>query len=187
MFLTPEWTAYANLTDEERKGARPYGGAFFFNYPLHDNGGILETTKPIDDSTINLNGGFRYAGNVWRMDFGYQGSFYRDRYRSYTFDSPFALSPVVGNGATSAPLHVGQMSMEPDNDYHNLRATFTRKIPLNGELSLTASGGRMSQDDALIAPINCSGVFGIDLDGSGLGPQNPYLFDCAKWNTPAAL
>jgi hypothetical protein len=187
MFLTPEWTAYANITDEERNGARPYGGTFFFNYPLRDNGGVLETTKPIDDSTINLNGGFRYAGDVWRMDFGYQGSFYRDRYRSYTFESPFALSPVVGNGATSAPLYAGQMSMEPDNDYHNLRATFTRKIPLNGELSLTASGGRMSQDDALIAPIHCSGVFGIDLDGSGLGPQNPYLFDCSKWNTPAAL
>ncbi len=187
MFLTPQWTAYANLTDEERKGARPYGGTFFFNYPLQNNGGVLETTKPIDDSTMNLNGGFRYAGDVWRMDFGYEGSFYRDRYRSYTFESPFAISPVLGGGATSAPLYVGQMSMEPDNDYHNLRATFTRKLPWNGELSLTASGGRMSQDDALIAPINCQGVFGIDLNGSGLGPQNPYLFDCAKWNTPAAL
>jgi hypothetical protein len=187
MFLTPEWTAYANVTDEQRKGARPYGGTFFFNYPLQNNGGVLETTKPIDDSTINLNGGFRYAGDVWRMDFGYEGSFYRDRYRSYTFESPFSISPVVGNGATSAPLYVGQMSMEPDNDYHNLRATFTRKIPMNGELSLTASGGRMSQDDALIAPINCQGVFGIDLNGSGLGAQNPYLFDCAKWNSSAAL
>jgi putative beta-barrel porin MtrB/PioB len=186
MFLTPQWTAYANVTDEQRNGARPYGGAFFFNYPLPNNGGILETTKPIDDSTINVNGGFRYAGDVWRMDFGYQGSFYRDRYRSYNFESPFSLSPVV-SGATSAPLYQGQMAMEPDNDYNNLRATFTRKLPMNGELSLTASGGRMSQDDALIAPINCQGLFGIDLDGSGLGPQNPYLFDCSKWNTPDAL
>jgi hypothetical protein len=186
MFLTPQWTAYANVTDEERKGARPYGGAFFFNYAFADNGGVLETTKPIDDATINVNGGFRYAGDVWRMDFGYQGSFYRDRYRSYNYESPFVLTPVV-QGATAAPLYQGQMAMEPDNDYNNLRATFTRKLPMNGELSLTASGGRMSQDDALIAPINCQGVFGIDLDGSGLGPQNPYLFDCAKWNTPAAL
>ena len=79
------------------------------------------------------------------------------------------------------------MAMEPDNDYNNLRATFTRKLPMNGELSLTASGGRMSQDDTLIAPINCQGVFGIDLDGSGLGPQNPFLFNCADWNTPDAL
>ena len=67
MFLTPQWTAYANLTDEERKGARPYGGTFFFNYAFPGDGGVFETTKPIDDSTINLNGGFRYAGDVWRM------------------------------------------------------------------------------------------------------------------------
>jgi hypothetical protein len=186
MFLTPQWTAYANVTDEQRKGARPYGGTFFFNYPFPDNGGVLETVKPIDDSTINVNGGFRYAGPVWRMDFGYEGSFYRDRYTSYTYQSPFSLSPVVA-GATSAPLFQGQMSMEPDNDYNNLRATFTRKLPMNGELSLTASGGRMSQNDALIAPIDCQGVFGIDLNGSGLGPQNPFLFDCSKWNTPDAL
>jgi hypothetical protein len=186
MFLTPEWSAYANVTDEERTGARPYGGTFFFNFPFPNNGGVLETTKPIDDSTINLNGGFRFAGAVWRMDFGYQGSFYRDRFRSYNFESPFSLSPVV-TGATSAPLYQGQMSMEPDNDYHNLSATFTRKLPWNGEVSLTASGGRMSQDDALIAPINCQGTFGIDLSGSGLGPQNPFLFDCAKWNTTDAL
>ena len=186
MFLTPQWTAYANITDEERSGARPYGGTFFFNYPLPNNGGVLETTKPIDDSTINLNGGLRYAGDVWRMDFGYEGSFYRDRYRSYNFESPFSIAPVL-TGATSAPLYQGQMAMEPDNDYNNLRATFTRKLPMNGELSLTASGGRMSQDDALIAPINCQGVFGIDLDGSGLGPQNPLLFPCSQWNTPDAL
>ncbi|MEO5624450.1 MAG: MtrB/PioB family outer membrane beta-barrel protein, partial [Dokdonella sp.] len=31
VYLTPEWTAYANASDEERKGARPYGGPFFFN------------------------------------------------------------------------------------------------------------------------------------------------------------
>ncbi|HEY6986104.1 MAG TPA: MtrB/PioB family outer membrane beta-barrel protein [Rhodanobacteraceae bacterium] len=186
MFLTPEWTAYANVTDEERKGARPYGGTFYFNFPFQDNGGVLETVKPIDDSTLGINGGFRYAGSVWRMDFGYEGSFYRDRYRSYTFQSPFALTPIVP-GATSAPLFQGQMSTEPDNDYNNLHATFTRLLPMNGEFSLTASGGRMSQDDALIAPIDCQGVFGIDLNGTGLGPQNPNLFDCSKWNTPAAL
>jgi hypothetical protein len=120
------------------------------------------------------------------MDFGYQGSFYRDRYTRYTFEMPFALTPVVA-GATTPPLLQGQMSTEPDNDYHNLRATFTRKLPMNGELSLTASGGRMSQNDKLIAPIDCQGLFGIDLDGSGLGPRNPNLFDCSKWNTPDAL
>jgi hypothetical protein len=100
---------------------------------------------------------------------------------------PFALSPVVP-GAVSAPLTTGQMSTEPDNDYHNLKAAFTRKLPLNGELSLTASVGRMSQNDALIAPIDCQGVFGIGMGGSlQLGPQNPLLYDCSKWNSTSAL
>ena len=59
---------------------------------------------------------------------------------------------------------------------------------MNGELSLTAAGGHMRQNDQLIAPINCPGVFGIDQDGSGLvGPGNPFLYSCADWNTPAAL
>jgi len=187
MYLTPEWTAYANVTDEQRKGARPYGGPFFFNFPFPSNGGALETVKPIDDSTINLNGGFRYAGQVWRVDLGYTGSFYRDRYTRYTYQTPFALYPVVP-GAVSAPLTTGQMSTEPDNDYHNLKAAVTRKLPMNGEFSLTASVGRMSQNDPLIPPIDCQGVFGIGLNGSlALGPQNPFLYNCANWNTTAAL
>lgn len=187
MFLTPQWSAYANASDEQRKGARAFGGPFFFNYPFPDNGGVYETVKPIDDSTINLNGGLRFVGTLWRMDFGYSGSFYRDRYTRFTWETPYALYPVVPGGV-SAPLTTGQFSTEPDNDYHNLKAAFTRKLPLNGELSLTVSAGRMSQDDTLIAPVDCQGVFGIGLGGSlELGPQNPFLYDCARWNSPAAL
>lgn len=187
LYLTPEWSAYANFSNEQRKGARPYGGTFFFNFPFPDNGGVFETVKPIDDSTVNLNAGLRYAGAGWRLDFGYSGSFYRDANRRYTFQTPYALSPVVP-GAVSAPLTLGQMSTEPDNDYHNLKAALTRKLPLNGEFSLTASVGRMRQDDTLIAPVDCRGVFGIGLGGNlQLGAQNPFLYDCAQWNTPAAL
>ena len=186
-YLTPRWSVYANVTDEQRKGARPFGGAFFFNFPFPDNGGVFETPRPIDDATTNLNAGLRFAGPVWRMDLGYTGSFYRDRYTRFTYESPFDLYPVVP-GAVSAPLSTGQFATEPDNDYHNVKATLTRKLPMNGELSLTASGGRMRQDDSLIAPIDCQGVFGIGLGGSlELGPQNPFLHDCANWNTTEAL
>ncbi|HET9033898.1 MAG TPA: MtrB/PioB family outer membrane beta-barrel protein [Dokdonella sp.] len=187
VFLTPQWTAYVTASNEQRKGARPYGGPFFFNFPFPGNGGVFETPKPIDDSTMNFNGGVRYAGKVWRMEFGYQGSFYRDQNTRYTFESPYSLYPVVP-GAVSAPIYQGQMSTEPDNNYNNIRASFTRKIPMNGEFSVTASAGRMSQNDKLIAPIDCQGVFGIGLGGSlELGPQNPLLFSCDNWNTTDAL
>ena len=187
VWLDPRWTAYADLSHEEREGARPFGGTFFFNFPFPDNGGVLETLRPVDDSTLNVNGGLRFAGPLWRMDFGYSASLYRDRHARFTYEMPFALSPVVG-GAISAPLTTGQFATEPDNDYHNLRVALTRKIPLNGELSLTGSVGRMAQNDRLIAPVDCEGVFGIGLGGSlEPGAQNPLLFDCAQWNSSAAL
>jgi len=186
-FLTPEWSVYLNASDEERKGDRPYGGPFFFDFDGL-GGALEETVKPIDDSTINITAGARFKGSEWRFDFGYSGSIYRDRYLSYTFQQPFTIGPPVIPGAQSAPITQGQMSMEPDNDYHRLSATATRLLPLNGEVSLTAAGAEMRQNDSLIAPTNCQGVFGISTDGTfNIGPGNPQLFPCSQWNTTAAL
>ncbi len=140
-----------------------------------------------EDSTVALETSLRYAGSRWRMEFAYDGSFYRDRYRRFRFESPFALTPTRPN-ATSAPIYQGQFALEPDNDYHRLRTSITRRLPWDGEFSVTAAAGRMSQDDGLIAPIDCSGTFGVDTDGSGVpGGANRFLHDCADWNTTAAL
>jgi len=186
-FLTPSWSVYLNVSDEERSGDRPYGGPFFFTFS-GIGGAALETVKPIDDHTINLTTGARYVGSEWRFDLGYSGSFYRDRYKSYSFEQPFTLGPALGPPGATAPITQGQMSLEPDNDYHNLHVTGTRSIPLNGEASLTAGVGEMRQNDSLIAPTNCQGVFGISTDGNfNIGPGNPFLYPCDQWNTTAAL
>lgn len=184
-FFDRRWTGYFGATNEQRKGARAFGGAFFFNYPFPGNGGAHETPRPIDDSTVNVNSGMRYVGNVWRMDLAYRGSLYRSRRDLFTYENPFALWTVVGGATSISPL-VGEFATEPDNDHHDLRATLTRKLSMNGELSLSAGGGSMRQNAALLPPANCTGSFGIDLSPLG-SPVNPYLFDCADWNTPAAL
>jgi Putative outer membrane beta-barrel porin, MtrB/PioB len=186
-FLTPHWSVYVNVSDEERKGDRPYGGPFFFDF---DNlgGAILETIKPIDDNTVNITAGARYAGSVWRFDFGYSGSIYRDAYLSYSFQQPFTLGPSLVPLSLTSPLTQGQMSMEPNNEYNNLHATATHLLPMNGEASLTAGVGEMNQNDNLIPPTNCTGTFGFSSNGTfNIGPQNPQLFPCSQWNTTAAL
>jgi Putative outer membrane beta-barrel porin, MtrB/PioB len=193
-YLTPQWTAYLNLSDEQREGARPYGGPFGEDWG-GGIGAILETVKPIDDATINLNTGARYASEVWRADIGFSGSFYRDKYLSYSFQQPFAIGSVAQPGTIATPVTVGQMSMEPDNDYYNLHGALTRVLPMHGELSLTISEVLMRQNDRLIPPTNCQGVIGMGTPSSGstqlgvqnLGPQNPQLYSCGQWNTPAAL
>ncbi len=186
-YLTPRWIARAAISEERRSGTRPFGGAFFYNFLFPENAGVLETVRPVEDATVNLAAGLRYAGDRWRVDFAYDGSFYRDRYRRLRFESPFALTPTRP-GTTSAAVFQGQFALEPDNDYHNLRAGLTRRLPWNGELGVTVAAGRLRQNDGLIAPIDCAGTFGVDSDGSGVpGPANPFLHACADWNTPAAL
>lgn len=179
------WTGYFNATSEQREGNRPFGGPFFFNFPFPDNGGVYETPRPIDDSTVNVNGGLRFVGNVWRMDLNYTGSFYRSKYTGWSYENPYALYPVVP-GAVSASFQTGNFASEPDNDYHNIRAAFTRKLAMNGELTLAVAGGTMRQNDDLLAPIDCQGTFGIDLTPTG-SPVNPFLYDCDDWNTTDAL
>ncbi|MFA5684251.1 MAG: MtrB/PioB family outer membrane beta-barrel protein [Lysobacteraceae bacterium] len=185
-FFDRRWTAYAHATSEQREGARPFGGAFFFNYPFPANGGIYETPRPIDDATVNFNGGLRFVGGRWRMEVGYSGSFYRSADTGWTYENPYALYPVVP-GAVSRPILGGGFASEPDNDYHNLRLSLTRKLAsMNGEFGIAVAGGTMRQNDDLLAPIDCQGQFGIDLSPTG-APVNPFLYDCADWNSTAAL
>ena len=184
-FFDSRWTGYLSATNEQRQGARAFGGPFFFNYPFPANGGAFETPRPIDDATINVNGGVRYVGNHWRMDLAYTGSFYRDRYSEFTYENPFALWTVVPGAAAVTPL-LGEFATEPDNDYHNVRASFTRKLAMNGELSLGAAAGSMRQNELLLAPANCTGMMGIDFSPLG-APVSPFLYDCDDWNTTASL
>jgi hypothetical protein len=196
-YFTPHWTAYLDVTHERRGGDRPYGGPFGEDWPgnFGGTGAILETVEPIDDATINLNTGARYVEGLWRADFGYSGSYYRDEYTSYSFQQPFFIPSTAAPGQIAPPLAVGQMSTPPNNDYHNLHGTLTRLTPMNGEASFTVSEVLMNQRDTLIPPTNCQGYLGYGTPSPGstqlgpqnVGPQNPNLIPCSQWNTPAAL
>lgn len=175
------WVAYGALVNEQRDGTRLWGGPFFFNYPFADNGGVLETVRPIDFSTTDLSAGLRRVGKVWRFNSVYSGSFFRNHKSRLDYQNPFAITPVVPVPAAGT-LSQGTFSLEPDNDAHNLKMELARSLPMQGELSFTGAYGTMRQDDALVPPVGCEGTIGIFL-----GPGADYTADCANWNTPAAL
>jgi hypothetical protein len=134
---------------------------------------------------------------VWRSDFGYSGSYYRDQYLSYSVAQPFIIPgpSFAPAGDIAPPLTVGQMSMEPNNNYHNLHGSITHVTPMNGEVSLNVSEVLMTQRSPLIAPTNCQGYLGYGAPSPGsttlgpqnVGPQNPNLVPCSQWNSTAAL
>jgi len=171
---------YFGASREKREGARPFGGPFFFAFIFPGSGGVYETPRPIDDSTFNFNAGLRYAGNEWNFDVGYSGSTFRNGGSRFSYEVPFAFPSLVP-GFGNFPLTLGEFAYEPENDYHNLRATATRKLEGNGQFSITTSYSTSRQDDDLLAPMNCASgdQFGLTVP--------PFAFNCSDWNTTAAL
>jgi len=163
-YLDTRWSAFANASHERREGSRPFGGPFSFAR-------FSEILRPIDDNTTNFNGGLRFVGNQWRMEFTYTGSFFRNGMNYFTYEMPQASLNATGINP------VGLFSYEPENDYHRIGSTFTRRIKgtWNGEFSLGASFSQMRQNDKLVPSLlTCnSGTTGA--------------FNCNDWNTPDSL
>lgn len=179
--LYKEWVGFASVVNEKRSGTRLWGGPMFFNYPFADNGGALETVRPIDFRTTDVNLGLRFVGKNWHFNSIYTGSFFRNHKDHVDFESPFKLSNVVGV-PSAANIYLGEFSLEPDNDYHNLRLELSRSLKWNGELSMAAAWGTMRQNDNLRPPVTCTGTGGFMI-----APPADYTFNCADWNTTDAL
>ena len=180
--LSWRWTGYVSLTNEEREGTRLWGGPMFFAL-IPDAGGVSETVRPIDFTTTDTALGVRFVGDLWHFNIAYAGSFFRNHKDRLDYESPWTLSTVLGPAVPPAGvISQGQFSLEPDNDYHNLRAEVSRSLGWNGKVSIAASAGTMRQDERLLAPVTCTGLGGIFI-----GPSADYTFDCADWNTTAAL
>ncbi|HEY0198422.1 MAG TPA: MtrB/PioB family outer membrane beta-barrel protein [Rhodanobacter sp.] len=185
--LYRNWIGYASVTNEKRNGDRLWGGPMFFNFAFPDtgsayggNGGVMETVRPIDFSTTDVNLGLRNVGKVWHFNAVYTGSFFRDHKSYLDYQNPFLITNVVGL-PNAGPVTNGEFSLEPDNDYHNLRLELSRELKWRGELSLAAAYGTMRQNDNLLPPINCTGNLGFS------GGPFQQIIPCADWNTPAAL
>ncbi len=179
--LLKDWFAYASIVNEDRQGTRLWGGTMFFNYPFPHNGGAFETVRPIDFRTTDIHMGLRFVGEAWRFNAVYTGSFFRNHRDYLRYESPFDLWNVVGT-PNVGNIYQGEFSLEPDNDYHNLRLELGRDLPMNGDLSMAVAVGTMRQDDALRAPVTCTGMGGVFI-----APPADFTFNCADWNTPAAL
>lgn len=179
--LYRNWIGSASISNEKRTGTRLWGGSMFFNFPFPDNGGAMETVRPIDFRTTDVNLSVRNVGKLWRFLATYNGSFFRNHKSRLDFQSPFALWNVVGTPPVGN-ISNGEFSLEPNNDYHNIRLDLSRELKGNGQFTLAGAWGTMRQNDALLPPTTCTGTAGIFI-----APPVDYTFQCANWNTTDAL
>jgi len=156
-----DWRVYARYAQDRKQGTRPFGGAS--GYP-----GVtaVETIEPVDYKTHNVSAGLQWSGEALQANLAYTGSFFRNGIDTLTWEHPL----VVGDPAV---VQRGRMDLYPDNAFHNVKLDWSAVLPLRGRLTGGLSWGRMTQDDALVAPTVNAGVLSAT--------------DLANWNTTGAL
>ncbi len=190
--LSRNWIGYAGVTNENRTGERDWGGPMYLSYFFvapgpggpgtpsipGTSGGQYDTVRPVDFTTTDVNLGLRNkrGASGWLFNFSMTGSFFRDHKSTLGYAVPFAVAP-----GSTAVVTGGTWSLEPDNNYYNVRLEASHPLKLwRGEFSVSAAYSSMRQNESLQAPLSpmyCpSGQF---LGTTGIA--------CADWNTTAAL
>jgi MtrB/PioB family decaheme-associated outer membrane protein len=131
-----DWNAYLDLRHDEREGTRPTSGSFFNT--------ASQFAAPVHEKTDQGEVGFSYATRRIQATLSYAFSIFHNDDSSVTWSNPFL--PVVP-GATS-----GQLALAPDNQFQQIRATGGYDITPTIRLSADAAFGRMTQDEAFLAP-----------------------------------
>jgi MtrB/PioB family decaheme-associated outer membrane protein len=131
-----DWNAYLDLRHDERDGTRPTSGSFFST--------ASQFEAPVHEKTDQGEVGFTYATRRIQATLSYAFSLFHNDDTSVTWANPFL--PVTA-GATT-----GQLALAPDNQFQQIRATGGYDITPTIRLSADAAFGRMTQDDAFLAP-----------------------------------
>lgn len=154
---------YFDYQQERKNGMRPLGTAS--SYP---GAPTVELMEPIDYKTHKLSTGMQWTGERMQANLGYSGSLFRNGVDTLSWDYPLALDL-----AAAAVLRRGRIDLYPDNEQHNIKLDLGAALPLGIRLTGGLAWGRMTQNDALIAPTLNTGVLG-----------NVNL---TNWNTTEAL
>jgi hypothetical protein len=171
------WTLFAGLSDETRKGSRPFGAVFGGG----GGGGNMEIPESIDYDTVNVSAGAQYSDPVNTFNIRASASFFRNKVDTLTFENPIFITLNGSNGLNPSTFTQGRFALAPDNQHYNVRAEYARALPefFRGNLAATVSLGSMRQDENLLPPTTFA-LTGGSVAAGGVSLAN-------AWNTPNAL
>ncbi len=148
--------------NENRRGNRPYSGAFgFFN--------VIEIFEPIDYRTRDAEIRGEWAAKKGGLQFGYRNSTFENDISTLVWDNPWFGADSTDSRAYLSPSGLSQngpsrgfADLAPDNESNTLflsgRGKFGGNWWANGTLSMV----NMTQDDAFLPYTINSAIVGID-------------------------
>ncbi len=149
-WLTSDWELKLSMRNDKRDGTQLRGTVFGSN---GGNARAMLLPEPVDASTHLLDASVAYSADDYRFQFAYHGSVFRNQVTALTWQNPYSSAPWVG-GTTGLPTNValllGQVGVAPDNQFHQFSGSGSYDISNSTHLTLTASRGRMTQDDAFL-------------------------------------
>lgn len=148
--LTREWELRAGLRFDDRDGTKLRGAEF------GSNGGNPRSVllpEPIDSSTQLIDLSLAFSGEGHRFTLAYHGSLFKNNFTSVIWQNPYTSAPWVGGAAglpANFPLLLGQTSVAPDNQFHQLSASGSYEFSNTTRLTVTGTRGRMTQNEAFL-------------------------------------
>jgi len=130
------WDYGVAFRHETREGTKGTAGAFFVN--------AAQLVAPVDYETDQIDASASYTSDRLQAKFAYYGSTFRDSNSALTWQNPF--TPAFP-GAVA-----GQLALPPDNQFHQISASLGYQFTDRTRGTADIAFGRMTQDQAFLAP-----------------------------------
>lgn len=162
--LSNAWTATVNYRQDLRDGSRLTGVYFNTATAAATGPGAANQVNgrnpavvpyAIDDKTQLLDTTLAYATKTTQAQLTYSYSRYENNLDRFKVDNPNQMQTGAG-GLTAATLPVAQVSLAPDNEYHQLTATGAYNFSRNTRAKAQFSYGIATQDEIFL-PYNSTG------------------------------
>ena len=135
--ISERWSLTSHFAHEHKQGLKPLGAVSRF--VGGDTTSILPL--PIDETDNRLSLGMAYTASTWHWQVGYDGSQYTNHVKGVTW----SLWATPGSNPTTAT-----QSTSPSNLFHKLSASGSAQLADTTRITVAASRGRATQNDAYL-------------------------------------
>lgn len=181
--VTDRVRAWVKASDERRSGARQMGTGSYERYAqtaaaINGDGGHtsdmfvvhgMAVGEPIDYRTTALNLGAGYYDRKFSGDLEYTLSEFKDDLDSLTWANPFRstdatatdANDVAANSYNRARYAKGRLALPPSHRAHDVAASASMELPLEGRLTGAFGYGAVTQDASLLPYTANTAIAGV--------------------------